>query len=117
MASKGWIGVDLDGTLAFYDGWKGVEHIGAPINAMVERIHYWLDAGIEVRIFTARVSGMTSDAKLAERYIQDWLEKHGLPRLAVTCRKDFRCIEIWDDRAVQVILNTGTPVHTIAQKG
>lgn len=35
---KGWIGVDLDGTLAHYEGWKGVEHIGEPIPAMVERI-------------------------------------------------------------------------------
>ena len=28
---KAWIGVDLDGTLARYDGWKGIEHIGEPI--------------------------------------------------------------------------------------
>ena len=26
---KGWIGVDLDGTLAQYDHWRGIEHIGA----------------------------------------------------------------------------------------
>lgn len=25
---SGWIGVDLDGTLAGYDGWVGPEHIG-----------------------------------------------------------------------------------------
>jgi len=28
--SKGWVGVDLDGTLAHYDGWKGADHIGEP---------------------------------------------------------------------------------------
>ena len=28
MASRGWIGVDLDGTLADYHGWRGAEHIG-----------------------------------------------------------------------------------------
>lgn len=27
---QGWIGVDLDGTLAEYHGWKGAEHIGQP---------------------------------------------------------------------------------------
>ena len=27
---KGWIGVDLDGTLAHYDKWRGVEHVGDP---------------------------------------------------------------------------------------
>lgn len=25
MSSRGWLGVDLDGTLAFYDGWKGID--------------------------------------------------------------------------------------------
>ncbi len=29
----GWIDVDLDGTLAQYDGWKGVAHIGEPTDA------------------------------------------------------------------------------------
>jgi hypothetical protein len=31
MSTGGWIGVDLDGTLAHYDGWKGIDHIGEPI--------------------------------------------------------------------------------------
>ena len=35
--SKAWIGTDLDGTLAKYDGWKGWQHIGDPIPKMVER--------------------------------------------------------------------------------
>ena len=34
----GWIGVDLDGTLAHYGGWIGPDHIGDPIAPMVERI-------------------------------------------------------------------------------
>lgn len=57
MSNKGWIGVDLDGTLAHYDGWKGPEHIGAPIPAMVERVKAWLAEGKEVRISTARADG------------------------------------------------------------
>ena len=31
MRSKRMIGVDLDGTLAKYDGWKGHNVIGEPI--------------------------------------------------------------------------------------
>ena len=34
----GWIGVDLDGTLAIYTGWKGCDHVGEPIPPMVERV-------------------------------------------------------------------------------
>lgn len=33
----GWIAVDLDGTLAEYDGWKGSAHIGNPVPKMVEK--------------------------------------------------------------------------------
>jgi hypothetical protein len=55
MSTQGWIGVDLDGTMAYYDGWKGADHIGEPIPAMVERVKRWLAEGREVRIFTARV--------------------------------------------------------------
>ena len=54
MKKGGWIGVDLDATLAYYDGWKGPTHIGPPIMRMVERIREWLSKGWEVRVFTAR---------------------------------------------------------------
>lgn len=40
--SEGWIGVDLDGTLAEYLGWQGMGHIGEPIAPMVERVKAWL---------------------------------------------------------------------------
>lgn len=52
---KGWVGVDLDGTLAQYDGWVDAAYIGPPVPAMVNRVRDMLDAGQEVRIFTARV--------------------------------------------------------------
>ena len=54
--TNGWIGVDLDGTLAYYDQWRGALHIGEPIPVMLERVKRWLDEGKDVRIFTARVN-------------------------------------------------------------
>jgi hypothetical protein len=42
--------------------------------------------------------------------IQDWCEKHIGRRLEVTCQKDFAMIELWDDRCVQVVCNTGKRV-------
>lgn len=110
---SGWIGVDLDGTLAVYDGWKGAEHIGEPIPAMVDRVVGWLLKGMEVRIFTARVSGERQGASVDEttKLIQDWAEQHIGFRLPVTCIKDFGMIELWDDRAVQVEKNTGRRIQ------
>jgi hypothetical protein len=54
--SKGWIAVDLDGTLAVYDKWVDESHIGPPISRMVERVKTWLTEGTEVRVFTARIA-------------------------------------------------------------
>ena len=109
---SGWIGVDLDGTLAKYEDWIDIEHIGEPIPLMLDRVKDWLSKGIEVRIFTARMAGGQGRAGAlgtdrVEKVIQDWLEKQGLPRLKVTNVKDFGMIELWDDRAVGVVFNTG----------
>jgi hypothetical protein len=105
--SKGWIGVDLDGTLAMYTGWQGADHIGAPVPPMVERVRQWRAQGIEVRIFTARVYKMDDEAKRIANIIGAWCEAHIGEWLPITARKDYAMIELWDDRAVRVIANTG----------
>ncbi|MEM6985706.1 MAG: hypothetical protein AAF499_04125 [Pseudomonadota bacterium] len=102
----GWIGVDLDGTLAQFDRWRGPDSIGLPIPAMVKRVEAWVAEGREVRIFTARAS----DPRLIPP-IKRWLKLHGLPDLKITNVKDFQMLELWDDRAVQVIHNTGRAVQ------
>lgn len=99
---RGWIGYDLDGTLAFYDGWKGPEHIGEPIVPMLEHLKRRLREGWEVRIFTARAFDPVQIP-----FVHDWLVKHGLPRLAVTNVKDFAMVTLFDDRCKQVECNTG----------
>jgi len=114
VSSNGWIGVDLDGTLAHYEGEQGVHHIGVPIPLMVGRVRKWLAEGKEVRIMTARVSGADStddvvrrDAEKARTCIKLWCSIVFGQVLAVTHRKDFKMIELWDDRVVRVELNTG----------
>lgn len=107
---SGWIGVDLDGTLAHYDGWRGELHIGEPVPAMVARVRGWLAEDIEVRIFTARVwQGAGRDIGPVRRAIQEWCLKHIGHALEVTCEKDYGMIALWDDRAVRVVPNTGCP--------
>lgn len=53
---EGWYGFDLDGTLAKYDGWKGIDHIGEPVKPMVGLIRRMHDEGKVVKIMTARVA-------------------------------------------------------------
>lgn len=104
--ANGWIGVDLDGTLARNDddslAW---EEIGAPIAPMVRRIREWLAAGQEVRIMTARVCW--GDPDNSRQQIEEWCFKLFGQKLEVTSEKDYEMLELWDDRAVQVIRNTG----------
>lgn len=113
----GWIGVDLDGTLAYYDGWRGLYHIGPPIPAMVERVVKWHAEGKRVKIVTARLSSMQlpeanehNDTNEMVVEIGLWCLKHLGFVLPVTNMKDFDMIELWDDRAVQVVPNTGRRV-------
>lgn len=110
MGQRGWIGIDLDGTLAHYDTWHGVDHIGEPIPAMLIRVKQWLTEGRDVRIFTARVSQGGGEGLQARQYIERWCALHLGTVLPITCTKDFAMIELWDDRAVQVEANTGRVV-------
>lgn len=111
---RGWIGVDLDGTLAEYKGWTGDPFaIGPPVLKMVERVKKWLDEGKQVWIVTARVNYEDDPSKaVAEQQkmheaIQRWCLKHIGVALPITYKKNYSMIELWDDRAVQVIPNTG----------
>jgi len=102
-----WIGVDLDGTLAYCDTsreWKGPQDIGPPIPAMVARVKRWLENGQEVRILTARASHNTEEY-LAP--VRAWCLEHLGCELPIVAAKDHDMIEFWDDRAVQVIPNLG----------
>lgn len=113
---RNWIAVDLDGTLAQYDKWRGADHIGEPILPMVRRVKEWIAQGKDVRIFTARMSSHAPDNKDNPvdivTPIQTWCEKHIGRALPVTNVKDMHMIELWDDIAVRVIQNTGIAVRT-----
>lgn len=106
MSHSGWIGVDLDGTLAHYDGWKDGE-IGRPIGPMIDRVRQWLTDGREVRVFTARVAVPQPGVHAA---IEAWCVEHIGAALPITCQKDYAMIELWDDRCVQIIPNTGKTI-------
>jgi hypothetical protein len=104
---EGWIGVDLDGTLAEYHGWKGPEHIGKPIPKMIDRVKKWLEEGKDVRIMTARVAPVKGDAKKCREHVEKWTREIFDRELPITHEKDHEMLELWDDRVIQVIPNTG----------
>ncbi len=109
----GWIGVDLDGTLAEYhngptSGPIDLSSIGRPIPLMVGRVVRWLGEGKDVRIMTARITGETYAERMrGSLAVRAWCRQHIGQDLPITDRKDYQMIELWDDRAVAVQPNTG----------
>lgn len=101
---RGWIGVDLDGTLAIAGPTLDELGIGKPVPLMLMRVQYWLRTGRAVKIFTARADNAHQVSN-----IHKWCVLHGLPPLPVTCIKDSEMIALWDDRAVGVVTNLGMP--------
>jgi len=100
---KEWIGIDLDGTLAYYDDvWRGIEHIGEPIKPMVEFVKDLVSQGKNIKIFTARAKNNNTIP-----YIHKWLKENDLPKFEITNEKDFGMIMLYDDRCNQVITNSG----------
>jgi hypothetical protein len=110
---KRHIAIDLDKTLANYNSKWGIIHdIGEPIPKMLNRLKEWINEGVKVTIFTARVGHDNIELNKSQTIkIQNWLEKHGLPRLDVTANKSHTFTEIWDDKAISVNENDGRAVR------
>ena len=105
----GWIAVDWDHTLVTTDPADGDHQTaGEPVPEMVARVKEWLAAGKDVRIFTARVS--RPDADRQRRMIEDACRQWFGRELPVTNVKDSHMAELWDDRAVRVARDEGTPL-------
>jgi len=106
---KGWIGVDLDGTLAKYETWCGPTVIGDPVPRMVARVKKMLADGWVVKIVTARVSPVKAEeAELSRQAVKAWFRVHVADiDVEVTHEKDYGMVVLWDDRCVQVLPNTG----------
>ena len=109
---RGWIGVDLDGTLAKSVTVQRGEEIGMPIHPMVRLVRRWLAHGEDVRIFTSRVNPKRGrvNAMRARKAIEGWCKRHLHRVLPVTHEKDWDMKLLLDDKARQVERDTGRVV-------
>jgi hypothetical protein len=111
MYGRPWLGVDLDGCLAHYDGWRGRDVIGAPVPELVRAVKNTLATGLRVKIFTARVHPADPHWRVCREAIVRWCEQHLGEKLEVTHEKDPMMIELWDDRCKRIEQNTGRFLH------
>lgn len=104
---KPWVGFDLDGTLAEYTEWQGPTHIGKPVQKMIDLAKKYEKSGLDIKIFTARVSSNNPNREKSLKAITKWsYEVFGKP-LEITAEKDFGMIDLYDDRCHRVEANTG----------
>lgn len=94
--------IDLDATLADYDRWRGVEHIGNPIPGAVEFVKAIQDFA-DVVIHTTRTSVLANPGYepdcLCER-VDDWLRIHGFATKVYRGDGKPLAVAYVDDRAV-----------------
>lgn len=112
----GWWGFDLDGTIAQYDGWKVDGSIGAPVASMIRRMKSYLKKGRDVQIVTARVNpkGRTDYPEqfdIQRAIIDEFCMENLGQTIPVGYEKDLHMVALFDDRALQVIPNTGRLVQ------
>ena len=129
---KGWYGFDLDGTLAVYDKWKGIDHIGEPVKPMVDLIRKMHDEGKVVKILTARIAphkledGTVGESYItvpdgeggvtrtyAHQFINDWCHFNLGFIPEIVYQKDHLMLELYDDRVKQVVPNEGLLVEDL----
>lgn len=73
--------VDLDSTIAEYDVWRGLEHIGRPLDGAREFLQELLEFS-DVVIYTSRCNpdrAETNDVELLKHLIVEWLGANGMP--------------------------------------
>lgn len=100
-----WVGVDFDGTWSSTDNpghFVPPYPLGEATPLMTLRVRIMRKAGLRVKLFTARAASPEAVSKL-----QIWMEKAIGEVLEVTDRKDYQMIRFFDDRALQVVPNTG----------
>ncbi len=97
--------VDLDGVLAKYDKWRGIDHFGSPVPGALEFMQK-LAKFAEITIFTSRCSqdvlegSRITPGQLRIKVIA-WLEEHGFPYTDVYIGQGKpRASAFIDDRAV-----------------
>jgi hydroxymethylpyrimidine pyrophosphatase-like HAD family hydrolase len=105
MAHPRTIAVDVDGTLAKYDGWKGSDVIGEPIQSVVDEVRKEKENGTKIIIHTTRTNASINKTHTTEQlvgFVKAWLDKNGIPYDEIWSGTGKPIAhEYWDDRAVK----------------
>ena len=115
-----WYGFDIDGTIADNSAHTfGMGKIGKPVKPMCDLMKKLHAQGRCVKIFTARLSDVGSDPssqQAVKEHIWKWCDENLGFRPEITDRKDYMMECLYDDRAKQVVRNTGECLEDMYKK-
>lgn len=74
MKHQKTLACDFDGVLATYDGWKGFDVFGEPIQSTIEILQKLNEKGWRIIIFTSRLATPT---------LEKWLRSNAVPYSAI----------------------------------
>jgi hypothetical protein len=129
----GWYGFALDGTLAKYDGWRGISVIGEPVAPIVSILKSLVKAGLKVKIVTDRVDPCKGAERLpnpytvnhlciqspsdmpwalenawtAREFVAEWCWRNLGFVPEITHKRDGLMLNLFDSNVTQVEPNTG----------
>lgn len=69
MSDQKYVCIDLDGTIAHYDDWKGEDHFGDPVAGVQEALERLSSAGWKIIIFTTRTN---------KKLVSEYLHSHSI---------------------------------------
>jgi hypothetical protein len=106
---QGWIGFDLDATIAKYYNGQSKNVVGKLIDGEATKLlKKFLKEGKRCKIVTARVgSGTPKEIAQQTKLVEKWTLKFFGVKLPVVAHKDSAMIMLYDDRATGVEPNTG----------
>ena len=115
-----WYGFDIDGTIADNSAHTfGMGKIGKPVKPMCDLMKKLHAEGRRVKICTARLSDVGSDPssqQAVKEHIWKWCDENLGFRPEITDRKDYEMECLYDDRAKQVVRNTGECLEDLYNK-
>ena len=97
------LAIDMDGTLAHENKWRGIGHFGEPINETVNDLLRERENGARIIIHTCRINGTKKfPMSWQKKNIERWLKHHNIPYDEIwTGRGKPEADEYWDNKAVR----------------
>jgi len=109
------LAVDFDATIAHFDHYRGLKHIGAPLEENIKILRWLHSQGVRILIHSCRMNGQWDrvEYERVKANLESWLREHDVPYDHICGTEDGKPFAhaYWDDRAVPIRPNNTSPIY------